>query len=58
MFFYREGEKGNILIGIDFTERARKQGEGEGSVLPCPAVISLPDRPKNSAGGNNIEIEK
>jgi hypothetical protein len=57
-FFYREGGKGNILIGIDFTESSEEAGRrGEGNVLPCPAVISLPDRSKNRPSGNNIEIE-
>ena len=46
------------MIGIDFTESSGEAGEGGGNVLQCPAVISSPDRPKNSAGGKNIEIDK
>ncbi len=33
-FFYREGEKGNILIGIDFTESSGEAGGG-GSAVCC-----------------------
>jgi hypothetical protein len=45
------------LIGIDFTESSGEAGGGGGNVLPCPAVISMPDRSKNFTCGNNIEIE-